>query len=354
MSENKNHHSHHPGLFFPLLLIAIGLILLLQNLGLLSNNIWDILWNCWPVLLIVIGLDSLLKRHGVAGPVFFIGLGAIFLLSNFDLLAWNTWDLLFQLWPVMLIAWGLDLVIGHRSWWGSLLALVLLALILAGVFALGNVITPAETEQISWEPNERITLLNASLKPAVGSLNIEALSDNKNIVEGTINYRQGTTIEKEMSERNGTATFSLVLSGNTIINPINQTSLPDWNIDLATSMLLDLDVSVGVGDADLDLEKLSLENLNVDVGVGRCEIILPAADLTANINGGVGETVIYLPKDTTVSLIKDTGITSVSLPADFTKAREDEYKYNATQNDLPQITLYVEQGIGRLEIKFTK
>jgi hypothetical protein len=44
-------------IFWPLLLIAVGVMFLLINFGVLPANTWDVIWRFWPVILIVIGLD---------------------------------------------------------------------------------------------------------------------------------------------------------------------------------------------------------------------------------------------------------------------------------------------------------
>jgi hypothetical protein len=45
---------------FGFLLIIIGIIVLLKNLGFISGNVWDIFW---PALLIVVGLSLVLRRR---------------------------------------------------------------------------------------------------------------------------------------------------------------------------------------------------------------------------------------------------------------------------------------------------
>jgi len=45
-------------IFWPLLLIGIGIVFLLSNFGVLAIDVWE-LWRFWPVILIVIGLDIL-------------------------------------------------------------------------------------------------------------------------------------------------------------------------------------------------------------------------------------------------------------------------------------------------------
>lgn len=47
------------GFVGPLILLAIGLILLLNNLGIIPWGIWKTLWHYWPVILILLGLEIL-------------------------------------------------------------------------------------------------------------------------------------------------------------------------------------------------------------------------------------------------------------------------------------------------------
>lgn len=46
-------------IFWPILLIAVGVLFLLSNLGLLPFDPWQF-WRLWPLILVVIGLDVLL------------------------------------------------------------------------------------------------------------------------------------------------------------------------------------------------------------------------------------------------------------------------------------------------------
>ena len=51
------------GAFWPLLLIAIGLIFLLSNYGLIAGVSWLAVLNLWPLLLVLIGLDIAFARR---------------------------------------------------------------------------------------------------------------------------------------------------------------------------------------------------------------------------------------------------------------------------------------------------
>ncbi len=62
MSEVFILNKNKKGVLWPLLLIFIGLYLLADNLGLVSDDYLSSLWHYWPVLLIVLGLSMLLKK----------------------------------------------------------------------------------------------------------------------------------------------------------------------------------------------------------------------------------------------------------------------------------------------------
>ena len=85
MSENNNQkHSgqRHHSIFGPLLLISVGVAFLLNNLGVIPGNFWDILVNLWPLLIIFAGIDGLVRREGIAWPALLIVVGTFLLLKN--------------------------------------------------------------------------------------------------------------------------------------------------------------------------------------------------------------------------------------------------------------------------------
>ena len=47
-------------MFFGLIIIIIGLVFLLKNLGLIGGDVWPIIW---PSLVIVIGLSFIFKKR---------------------------------------------------------------------------------------------------------------------------------------------------------------------------------------------------------------------------------------------------------------------------------------------------
>jgi hypothetical protein len=52
----------HRPIAWPVILIALGVLFLLNNLALLSISFWRTLWRFWPIILVLIGIELLFGR----------------------------------------------------------------------------------------------------------------------------------------------------------------------------------------------------------------------------------------------------------------------------------------------------
>jgi hypothetical protein len=50
-------------IFWPLLLVVAGVLLLLSNFSLIRASAWDLIRNGWPILLVAAGLEIFLDAH---------------------------------------------------------------------------------------------------------------------------------------------------------------------------------------------------------------------------------------------------------------------------------------------------
>ena len=107
------------GLLIGTILAGLGVVFLLQNLGIVY---FDDVWQYWPVILIVLGVARAATCYGWAtriwgGAMAFAGV--IFLLHNLDIIHGNVWNFF---WPLILICVGLAMFargIERHHTWGS-------------------------------------------------------------------------------------------------------------------------------------------------------------------------------------------------------------------------------------------
>ena len=85
--------------------IVCGVLLLGRNLGIVPNGIFRIIVS-WPMLLIVLGVYSFLRRQAFTGVVLFV-IGICFILPRFGWEQWGTANMSTVLWPALLVCVGI-------------------------------------------------------------------------------------------------------------------------------------------------------------------------------------------------------------------------------------------------------
>lgn len=143
------------------------------------------------------------KRYpDVSGGLIFITLGIILLLNNFGLLPWEIWANIWKFWPVFIIIGGLNMLF-NNSWWKTIVMFIFTAILLSGVIiyslvnsniysfgGLGNWIRNSRNigdesyieYVIAQYEYENIDLFKVNIKNDIGTLKINDTSGDDNYV----------------------------------------------------------------------------------------------------------------------------------------------------------------------------
>jgi len=294
------------------------------------------------------------RRPGITGPIILISLGVLFLLNNLGFIELNLWDVIMRFWPILLIAIGLDILIGRRSAWGAAIAAVVVLAILAG----GIVFFDNQAQWTYASENFEIPLGNVeeatiSLDPGLGYLLVDALPNGSNVLlRGEIRPFSGEEIGKTVDISGTRATIDLRTEG-VIVAPFfgGWSDQPSWDLALHPEVATDLFVDFGVGKAELDLQDLQIGEIHVEQGLGQMILLLPSADnMDINLDGGIGEIRVVIPKDVGVRLRAGVGIGNVQVPSDFTRDGDFYLSpgYAAAEN---QIEMVIDLGIGSVQVR---
>ncbi len=149
----------------------------------------------------------------------------------------------------------------------------------------------------------------------------------------------------------------------------------EWQIKLNKNIPTDLELTVGAGQSTLDLQGMQLTNLllkagagdftvnlantslpklKVNAGVGAMKLDLTgkwSTNLTADINGGIGEMTLKLPAATGVR-IRISGLGSIEAPG-FKK--QDGYYVNSAYNKTDHLlTIDISGGLGSVNLELQK
>jgi hypothetical protein len=283
-------------------------------------------------------------------------LGALFLLNNLGWLSWNVWQMLFTLWPVWLIAVGLDILIGRRSVWGSLLVLVVvigIVGVLTVVYSVQPLATNTWTSETVSQALAGATRADIEIAFTTGSLRIQAAPEDAALIEGTLNVRQNERVTRDFSVNGDTAYFKL-RGQNTDSGPWwgwGKERDKVWSLQLNRTVPLRLKVNTGVGTSTLNLESLNVTSLDVNAGVGRTVLTLPNhGQLSAQVDGGVGETEVTIPEGMAAKIRVRTGLGNTQVNSRY--QRQGDYylspNYDTATN---RVELTVNGGIGSITIR---
>jgi len=345
-SENKYRDGKRKGFFDPILLIAIGLIFLGNNLGLIPGEGWEMVWRLWPVLLIIAGLDELVRRQGIAWPILLIGAGVFFLLNNFGPRVWISWTQIIQLWPILLIAAGIDLVFKGDSIWFAI-AGVILTLALVG----GSVWIVREGFQVAADYTEikevfsaEVEQMELDLSLGAGELILGSDTPDGTLVLGSI------TPDKH--------TDQISTKGNTIHYQIGHKEpgfyphTARWELDVTDELAADLIVNNSAGEVILSLENMDLTSLDLNQGVGRLVISLPAMDSeNVLIKQAVGTIQVRIPESVLVAIDAQNGLSKVDFPRDF-ELEKGYYVSPGANKSNAEISIVVEQALGLISFQY--
>lgn len=290
-----------PRIVFPLLLIAGGILLLLDRLG-----IWAISWGSiarwWPLLLVLVGLDLVLGGTRIGRWVLF----------------------------AMTVA-----LVGAAFYWAPRLE--------AG--------RPYVAERFA-HPLEGVEKAEVLLQLGVGQLEVTPLpEDSPQLYEASLRYdRRYTRILHEVSSTEGEVRVSLKSDHQSWV-PTSSGQENDWEVRLSRRVPIRLEITSGVSRSRIDLTGLSLSRLDFNGGVG--EVMVRLSERTpyqASIKGGVGALTIQVPQGVEARLRVDGGLGEVSIAPRFEK-QGAYYVTKGFREGAQTIEMSIEGGVGSITIE---
>jgi hypothetical protein len=338
-------------LFFPLLLIAVGVLFFLVNIGKMDGTTWDTVLKYWPIILIAAGLDGLYRRDGWVGSIVVLGLGTILLLGNLGYFSITSWALLLRFWPVILVAIGLDIAFGRRNaLWSTLLRIGLGLVLVAGIFWLA--LTSPVSGNLRSVPFQQTldgaTSSNIDMTVTVGRLGLEGGAEAKMLIAGTAGVAKESNLDVTYSQAAGSES-DLHLSDLGYPNMRINTGAYPWTFKVNSTVPLKISVKQAVGMQNFDLEKTQTETLNSQLAVGSVLVSLPkGTDITGKIECAVCQVVVRVPKGSNVVIRADTALVPVFIPSGY-KRSDGVIEYLAGSGN--KVNLEIDVAVGNLIIE---
>lgn len=302
-------------------------------------------------------------------PIVFIGAGIMLLLSNLGYLRWESWGVLWRLWPLLIIALGIDLLIGQRSVAGAIISAVLIIMLIGGIvlvaFLTQNI--PAVSEWIKTPElqTQHIEHPLANVERATVYIDwtsvpgyLSPLEDSPNLIEGEVDYYGELTFD--VNVRGDRADVKLdSRSAGIWFWPFDLGDQSDkrWDVGLSPDVPLDLTFDAGSGPCDFDLAGLQISSLVLDAGSGPIDLALPSGStFEAEIDGGSGPITVVLPRSAGARVELDSGSGPFSPDARFElvkgKPRGDgTWETDNYRTAEYTVLLKIDQGSGPITIR---
>ena len=229
----------------------------------------------------------------------------------------------------------------------SVLAVVGMAVLLGGC---GFSTATGETrkERVSFDVGES-TGVRVELRMGAGELNVRG--GTPKLMEGEFSFNVADWKPVVDYRAGGASTGDLKLSQPSSSGSSLGHSVNNWRVMLNGDLPLDLTASLGAGEANLDLGDMNLDRVEMSIGAGKVDVDLrgePKRSYTVQIRGGVGETVVHLPKDAGISATATKGLGDITIEG---LEQRDGVWVNPERIDAPvTVRLDVKGGVGEIRL----
>lgn len=308
VEEVKVEESEHPKsnfnaakIIWGLLLITIGVLILLGNIGILEVDLWQ-LWQLWPLLIIVAGISILALRGWLSVAISII---------------------------VTVVVLGLA------------------AAVSTGVIKTGGEVTNESFEVV--QAHQAVTKANVEIDAGAGSIIVGSQSGN-NVVEGSLESNV-FKVNRQTSVDDGTQYVKLSLDGNAEWwrGKFSNTLTVNLKKDLPTS----LSFNAGASKIKIDLREVVTEALTIDSGASSIDLKLgdKQAVSEVDIDTGVSSVDISVPKNSGIRIVIDGGLSSKNLPSDFEEVSEDTFESANYKDAENKINIVIDMGVSSLKLR---
>lgn len=287
-------------------------------------------------------------------PLILIGLGVVLLLNNLGYIPWHVWSTIWQFWPVALIMLGLEILISRRVPWGLLLLAAMLIVIasMTGWIGRGPGHRPPTVPPVpaASSSQELAGASRAAIEVHLGAgrLRIFPVDSGSDLAQWTMDGDAGQ-VNRSYQVRDGLGRLNLMFRGGRgfpLFQP-NEDGGAGFDLALRREVPLEIQAHLGASSAELDLSQLRVTELELDAGASQATVHFPSGmSSTAAIRGGASTLTLVIPEGVGARIVSTGGLSSVraegsrfsTLPRDPTTTEYRTSNYD-TAPDRLDVTL---------------
>lgn len=312
-------------------------------------------------------------------------LGALFLLHNYGLIHFH-WMNFFYLWPIFIIIGGVNLIFAHnRSAWATALKIGVVVLGF-GLLVFGNFegrgFWWGNYSRGHWSINDNDDSDDDDSDTSGNRGNIVKIEGNStfnqpyaadahnaqlNVSGGATTYTLNDTTSQLFSastkEFKGRYEFNHHKEGDSLyVLDFNMKENHHFNfgkdhkaneaiLKLNPNPVWDINVDAGAAETNFDLSKFKVRKMRLEGGAATFNIKLgqPVAFTKIDVETGMADVKISIPKNVACRITKDTGLSSSNFEG-FTKKDDDSYETPGYANAKNKMQISIDAGLSNFTV----
>lgn len=289
------------------------------------------------------------RRRGLPiGAMLLVAFGTLILLNTTGVVGWSIWSELWRFWPVLLIVAGVNMLVKRRA---PLVAGALALLVLAGSGAAAYALsTPSDGLLVDrfTEPLEGVTHVDLQIDFGAGSMSLVSLPlGSPALVDASFFGRKANAAIYRLGDE---ARIEVSIDGGSLFRSLSGVR---WEIGVSALPRLSLDVNVGAANMELDLRDLQVHELDVSVGAADLRLVLPAAagSVRADVSAGAADINIVIPSGVAASITKSSAFSSVDIDDRRFPRFGDVYDSPGYASALNKIELHISVGAADVTVR---
>jgi cell wall-active antibiotic response 4TMS protein YvqF len=257
------------------------------------------------------------RRRGMFWPLVLIGVGVVALLANYGIVPPVSVVALLALWPVLLVLLGIDIAFARR--WPLPTIAAEIAIVVAALLLAVAQPTTLSLATFSFTGSNNCASPQTAVSVGRGSLRSLRLTVNGGAAAYRITGGSGGAVDASadgtqlcISDRSGSAspTAGDVRLSQSGANFGNATV----TVHVANDVPLSLQLNAGAGDFLIDLHDVAVTDTRFSVGASKTTIVLPhpTGDIPIRLDGGASEITVEIPADVEARVVVTGGLISTS------------------------------------------
>jgi len=298
-----------------------------------------------------------MKTGQIFWGVFFLTFGTLLLLTKMDFLNVN-WSFAWDLWPLILIFWGLSIILKNSTFKPIITAFfgLTIAILIFGIIS--NIFENTFSDKIVWSDSQSINYFSEDMSKKIENAHFEMnaggghfllTGGTDKLINGKAKGMFSSSDFRVDTNSNNANIYFEMNDGDFKITKGNFKN--NLEVDLNTQPLWDFDFELGASKAKFDFTKLKVASFNLKTGAATTTLKFGELynDVKIDIEMGAAKLKIKIPKDSGCRISGDMALVAKDFEG-FSKTNEF-YQTANYENSKNKIEIGIDAGVSSVTVE---